>query len=92
MAQWKKSYNSFQEMLNDIHPDNGMDIDTGHAVNATKGAAIALIATAILGDPEGGEDVTKRDFTIVMEGFSNPNHEPREGQPKDYVTITLRQK
>ena len=92
MATWKKSYNSFQQMLDDIHADNGVDIDTGHQINEARREAIALVSSAIVGDPEGGEDSPKRDFTIVLEGHANVDRRPVEGQPKDYVSIVVRQK
>lgn len=89
---WKKSYNTFQEMLNDLHPDNGMDIDTGHQINVAKAKAIDLISTAVLGDPEGGENVKKRDFSIVLEGNANVEHTAPEGGQKDWIRIFISQK
>lgn len=89
---WRKSYNTFQEMLNDIHPDNGMDIDTGHQINVAKAKAIDLIATAVVGDPEGSEDSPKRDFVILLEGNANSEHKPPENGQKDFVRITVTQK
>jgi hypothetical protein len=87
--QWRKAYNTFQEMLNDIHPDNGMDIDTGHQVNVAKAKAIDLISTAVVGDPEGDDH---KDFTILLEGNANVEHKMPEGGQKDFITITVRQK
>ena len=89
---WKKSYNTFQEMLNDIHPDNGMDIDSGHQVNVGKRVAIDLVSTAVLGDPEGGENIPKRDFSIILEGNANVEHTQPEGGQKDWMRITITQK
>lgn len=92
MATWKKSYNSFQQMLDDLHPDNGMDIDTGHQINVAKAKAIDLISTSVIGDPEGSEDSPKRDFTIVLEGNANVEHRQPEGGQKDWIRIHITQK
>lgn len=89
---WKKSYNTFQEMLNDIHPDNGADIDTGHQINVAKAKAMDLIATAVVGDPEGDEHSPKKDFSIILEGNANVEHKQPEGGQKDFVRITVTQK
>lgn len=94
MGAWKKSYNSLQQMLDDLHPDNGADIDTGHQINETKRTATALVSSAIVGDPEGDEEkkVPKKDFNIVLEGYANPDRQAPDGGTKDWVRIYIQQK
>ena len=92
MSTWKKTYNSLQQMLDDLHPDNGMDIDTGHQVNQMKRIAADVVASAVVGDPEGSDDSPKQDFLILLEGHANPNRKAAHGDPKDWVRVTVTQK
>lgn len=91
---WRRMYGSLQEMVEDITSANGEDIATGHQINEARRNAIALISSAVVGNPEDGdEDSPKKDFVIVLEGHANEEHFAQFTQDqKDWIRISITQK
>lgn len=88
---WKKTYKTQAEFLADIAADVGHKIEEGHQINQARQIVQELIGSGVVGDIDS-ESEHKKDFTISMAGHATADHNPREGETKDWVRIEISQK
>lgn len=83
---WSKAYRSLDEFKKDVHPDNGMDVETGHQIVLARNLVFEAITSGVIGNTDNTiEDVPVADFRIDIGGFASPSHEN-----KDWITISIR--
>lgn len=91
LMSWSKRYESQAEFSADIAADSGQVIEAGHQINQARQIVNEILASGVIGDIDP-ESEHKKEFRISLAGHATADHNPREGETKDWLRIEISQK